>query len=177
MGALTGVESWRAIEVAGKECLVFLRKYFAFESGIPSHQTIGRIFSLFKPKAFKIFFNLFSKSLTSDNPSALIALDGKTLRGSFDHGIGQKALHVLNAFAVESGICLAQIPVDQKTNEITVVPEMIDSLDIKGATVSVDALNTQKFIAQKIIEAGADFTLALKCPVPKGIELFSDKLM
>ncbi|MBF0301231.1 MAG: ISAs1 family transposase, partial [Oligoflexia bacterium] len=90
-----------------------------------------------------------------------IAIDGKTVRGSVDESKNQSALHLLNACAVDDGILLAQMKVDGKTNEITVVPEMLDSLDIKGAMISVDALNTQKN-ATKIIDGKANYTLALK---------------
>ena len=91
-----------------------------------------------------------------------IAMDGKTLRGSADKSSGKSAFHLLHAYAVNHGITIAQMEVDSKTNEITTVPEMIDSLDVEGAIISVDALNTQKEIAEKIIDAGADYTLALK---------------
>ncbi|MFK7873890.1 MAG: ISAs1 family transposase [Oligoflexales bacterium] len=162
IGALTGTDSWRSIEVYGKDHLEFFRKYFDFTNGIPSHQTISRVFSLFKPRAFELFFSLFSKQMMPEADAKLIALNGKTLRKSFDKASGQKSLHVLNACAVESGICLGQIPVDKKSNEIAVVPEMLDVLDVNGATISVDALNTQKNTAAKIIEEKSDYTLALK---------------
>lgn len=160
--ALHSIESWRGTELLGNEKLDFLRRFFPFKNGIPSHQTLGRVFSLLKPKSFESFFMSWAGTLSGSNAGKQIAFDGKALRGSFDKASGKKALHILNACAVDNGLALAQLEVDSKTNEITTLPEMIDSLDIAGAMVSVDALNTQKEIAAKIINAKADYTLALK---------------
>lgn len=159
-GAFLGVESWRGVALLGQERLAFLRQFFAFSNGIPSHQTIGRVFSLLKPHCFEQFFMDWSAKLNGSNQGQQIAFDGKSLRGSANGA--KKALHLLNACAVDNGLSLAQLQVEEKTNEITALPEMIDCLDIKGAMVSVDALNTQKNIAAKIVEAQADYTLALK---------------
>ena len=161
-GALCDADSWRGIEILGEERLDFLRRFFPFSKGIPSHQTIGRVFSLLRPKSFEAFFQIWSSEMSGSNNGKHIAIDGKTSRGSSDKSVGKQALHLLHAFAVESGITLAQLEVDAKTNEIKVVPDMIDSLDVEGAMISVDALNTQKEIAEKIIDAKADYTLALK---------------
>lgn len=162
VSALAGYESWRGAEFFGEERIEFLRKFFRFKNGIPSHQTIGRFFSILKPKAFEDFFLSWAAQIHGSNNGKQIAFDGKTIRGSFDKAKGKGAIQILNAFAVESGITLAQLQIGSKTNEITELPKMIDSLDLKGANVSVDALNTQKTIAEKIISAGADYTLALK---------------
>lgn len=162
VSALAGYESWRGAEFFGEERIEFLRKFFRFKNGIPSHQTIGRVFSILKPKAFEDFFLSWAAQIHGSNNGKQIAFDGKTIRGSFDKAKGKGAIQILNAFAVESGITLAQLQIGSKTNEITELPKMIDSLDLKGANVSVDALNTQKTIAEKIISAGADYTLALK---------------
>jgi predicted transposase YbfD/YdcC len=161
-GALLGIESWRGIELIGNERIDYLRQFFPFINGIPSHQTIGRVFSILKPKSFEDFFISWAANLNGSNAGRQIAFDGKALRGSFDKAGGTKAIHILNACAVDNGITLAQLQVDAKTNEITTMPEMLNSLDIKGAMISVDALNTQKNIAEKIIDAQADYTLALK---------------
>lgn len=160
--SLNRIESWRGTEFIGNERLDFLREFFPFKNGIPSHQTIARVFSLLKPKVFEDFFKIWASNMQGSNQGRHIALDGKTLRGSGDKSSAKRALHLLNACAVDSGLSLAQIEVGAKTNEIKVVPEMIDALDIKGAMISVDALNTQKHIASKIVNAGADYTLALK---------------
>lgn len=161
-GALHGVESWRGLELLGNEKLDFLRKFFEFEEGIPSHQTIGRVFSILKPKSFEDFFRVWTSGANGSNAGRQIALDGKTVRGSYDKLSKKEAIHLLNACAVDCGITLAQMEVGSKTNEITVVPQMLDVLDVEGAMISVDALNTQKEIAKKIIDAKAQYTLALK---------------
>ena len=160
--AILGIESWRGTALVANERIEFLRIFFPFKNGIPSHQTIGRVFSILKPKSFEQFFIAWSAQLYGSNDGKQIAFDGKSLKGSFDKSKKQNMLHILNACAVDNGITLAQLEVDTKTNEITVVPDIIDALDIKGAMISVDALNTQKNIAEKIITAGADYTLALK---------------
>ena len=160
--ALLGIESWRGIELVGKERIDFLRKFLLFKEGIPTHQTIGRLFSILKPKSFESFFRNYTAALYGSNEGRHIALDGKTMCGSYDKASGKKALHLLHAQAVDMGITLAQLEVGVKTNEIATVPEMIDALDVKGAMISADALNTQKEIASKIVDAEADYTLALK---------------
>lgn len=161
-GALLGIESWRGLELLGNERLEFLRRFFEFRYGIPSHQTIGRVFSILKPKSFEDLFMNWSSSLNGSNSGKQIALDGKTLRGSHNKASAKAALHLVHACAVDSGLTLAQLEVGAKTNEITTVPKMLDTLDIQGAMISVDALNTQKDIAEKIIGAKAGYTLALK---------------
>lgn len=160
--ALCNAASWRGMEIFGEERIDFLRRFFPFSQGIPSHQTIGRVFSLLRPKSFELFFQVWASEMSGPNNGKHIAIDGKTSRGSSDKSKGKQALHLLHAFAVDSGITLAQLEVDSKTNEIKIVPDMIDALDIQGAMISVDALNTQKDIAEKIIDAKADYTLALK---------------
>ena len=162
IGALLGIESWRGLELLGNERLSFLQRFFPFAHGIPSHQTIARIFSILKPKSFEQFFISWMARANGSNEGVQIALDGKALRGSYDKTSAKEALHLLNACAVDHGICLGQMEVGTKTNEITVVPQMLDALDIKGAMISVDALNTQKEIATQIVDAKADYTLALK---------------
>ena len=94
-GALYGIESWRGLVLRGDERLSFLQKFFPYKNGIPSHQTIGRVFSLLKPKAFENFFIIWAANLNGSNSGKQIAFDGKTLRGSFDTGKAKKALHIL----------------------------------------------------------------------------------
>ncbi len=162
VGALLGIESWRGLELLGEERLEFLRRFFKFDKGIPSHQTISRVFSILKPKSFEEFFTTWTAALSGPNAGKQIAIDGKTLRGSYDKGSAKEAIHLLHACAVDCGITLAQLEVGAKTNEITTVPQIIDALDVSGAMISVDALNTQKDIATKIIDAKANYTMALK---------------
>ena len=159
---LCGVESWRGVEDFGNDRLTWLQSFLPYEHGIPSHQTIGRVMSLLKPATITKAFISFMTTLLPDSDLEIISLDGKTLRRSFDKAKGQKAIHILNAWAVDSGMSLGQMKVDSKTNEITAVPDLLDMIDIKSATIVTDALNTQKTIAAKIVSKGADYALPVK---------------
>jgi predicted transposase YbfD/YdcC len=159
---LIGIKSWRGIETYGDQRLEWLRQFKPFVHGIPSHQTIGRVFSIIKPKVFETIFIQFMIAATGKESGKIIALDGKTLKGSFDTDSGKQALHVLNACAVDNGLLLGQMKVDSKTNEIRIVPELLDLLDVKGATITTDALNTQKDIAEKIVKLSNDYVLPVK---------------
>ena len=154
-----GAYSWGMIEAFGKAHLTTLRDYYPFKNGSPSDDTIRRVFELIDPKNLNdVLIKYFIKD--TDTPNKHIAIDGKTLRGSGSNG--KKALHFLNVYAVDSGITLFGKRVDEKTNEITAIPEAIDLLDLKGATVTIDAMGCQKSIAQKIIDKGADYIFGLK---------------
>lgn len=159
---LCGVDSWRGIEDFGEDRIEWLRKYLPFEHGIPSHQTLGRVMSLLKPSCVNKSFIQFMSEFYSVPEGNIISLDGKTLRHSFDKAAGQKPIHVLNAWAVNSGLSIGQMKVDTKTNEIIAVPELLDLLDLKFATVVADALNTQKSIAAKLVEKNCDYALPVK---------------
>ena len=161
-GAISGVESWRGLELFGNDRLDFLRGYFPYKDGICSHQTISRVFSLIAARSFEYCFIMLMAKLFPKAENEIIAIDGKTLRGSGDTLSRKNPLHLLNAWAIKNGISLAQLEVDSKTNEITVVPNLIEMLDVKGATITSDALNCQKNIAKKICDSGADYVLAVK---------------
>lgn len=159
---VSGIEGWRHIEEFGNDRIELLRRYFPYKEGIPCFQTIARIFSIIPSSNFEQIFTRFMKWATTSNEGEQIALDGKTLRRSFDKASGKESLHILNAWAVTRGICLAQMEVGEKTNEITVVPKILNQLDIKGAVVTVDALNSQKEIAAKIVEMKGDYIMPIK---------------
>lgn len=164
---LCGVDGWRGVEEFGNDREEWLKKYFPYEYGIPSHQTIGRVMSVLKPKCLVKAYTQFLAELFGCNEEEIIALDGKTLRSSFDKASGQKPLHILNAWAVNSGICLGQLKVGNKENEIVAAPELLELIDIKNATVTADALNTQKTFAKKIVSQQADYALPVKSNHPK----------
>jgi predicted transposase YbfD/YdcC len=159
---ICGIRSWRGVEEFGRNRLDWLRKFMPFEAGIPNHQTVARVFSIIKPNSLLQSYVAFFAKLFGCPEGEIIALDGKTLKGSRDDETGLKALHVLNAFAVNAGIALGHLAVDSKTNEITAVPQLLAMLDVRGAIITSDALNTQKTIAEAIIDAKADYVLALK---------------
>ncbi len=158
---LSNANDFLAIQVYGEEKIDLLRRFSKFENGIPRHDTISDILSVLNPKEFQECFFNWVRSF-SGLVQGVIALDGKTLRGSHDEWNGQKAIHMISAFASEANLILAQLKVDDKTNEIRAIPTLLDLLVIKGCIVTIDAMGCQKEIAEKIIEKGADYVLALK---------------
>lgn len=166
-GVICGAQSWCAIEEFGNDRINWLRKFFSFQNGVPSHDTIGRVMSIIDTHSLVKAYIQFMSSMLDKPEEEIIALDGKALRRSFDKKSGQKPIHILNAWAVNSGISIGCVEVDGKSNEITSVPELLDMIEVKGAIITADALNTQRNITEKIIEKGADFTLAVKKNQPK----------
>jgi predicted transposase YbfD/YdcC len=130
--------------------------------GIPSHDTFGRVFGLIDPKEFNKFLinwmNLVRERFSKD----VISFDGKTLCGTAEKGIGLQGVHILNAWSKENGICIGQLKVSDKSNEIKAIPKLIKMLDLKGCIVTSDALNTQKEVVAIIKESGADYVLPVK---------------
>ena len=160
-GAICGAESWRDYVLFGKEKLDFLREHFPFTNGIPSKNTFARVFGSLDPECFKACFIDWVKSLQSVL-SGVIAIDGKTLRGSFDTASSSAAIHMVSAFATEARLVLAQQKVEDKSNEITAIPKLLDLLSLEGHIVTIDAMGCQTAIAEKIIDKGGDYVLALK---------------
>ena len=154
-------ESWEDIQDFGEAKIEFLRKYLPYKNGIPSHDTFARVFSLIDPKQFKTCFIEWMKGLELQ-PSEVVSIDGKTLRGSFDKGDDQKAIHMVSAFASNARLVLGQEKVSEKSNEITAIPKLLDALFITGGIVTIDAMGCQKSIASKIREKKADYVLSLK---------------
>ncbi|QVL55635.1 MAG: ISAs1 family transposase [Simkaniaceae bacterium] len=153
-------ESWEDIQDFGEAKIGFLRKYLAYKNGIPSHDTFARVFSLLDPKQFKTCFIEWMRGLELQS-SEVISIDGKTLRGSFDKGDDQKAIHMVSAFASNARLVLGQEKVSEKSNEITAIPKLLDALFITGGIVTIDAMGCQKSIASKIREKKADYVLSL----------------
>lgn len=160
IGVICGASSWRMISLIGEARLALLRNYFPYKNGIPSHQTIGRVFSLIKPGAFETTFGQFMQRIQGSTQGDIVAIDGKTVRGSGHNG--SRPLHLLNVWAVKNGLTLAQRAVDEKTNEITVIPKVLADLNIQGAIVTVDALNCQKSIAEAVLVGGGDYVMTVK---------------
>lgn len=140
----------------------WLRKFLKLPHGAPSDDTFRRVFTAIDPKEFNQCFIEFVNDLHPDLGQQLIAIDGKSLRHSFDTDTDQRPLHLISAWACETGVSLAQLAVDKKSNEIIAVPKLLRSLDIEGHTVSLDAMGCQKRIAQDIHFANANYLLALK---------------
>lgn len=155
-------EGFDDMERFGKLKESWLRKFLKLPHGTPSNDTFRRVFSVIDPKKFNTCFIKFTQGINGELGSQLIAIDGKALRHSFDRDAEVSHLHLLSAYACQSGLSLAQLAVDTKSNEITAVPKLLDMLDLEGHTVSLDAMGCQKAIAQKLHLAKADYILALK---------------
>lgn len=138
-----------------------LRCFLTLKHGIPSHDTFSRVFRLLDPDQFRACFQTFMDRFAKAC-KGVIAIDGKVLRRSFDKAGGKSPLHMVSAWGCEQGLVLAQIAVDEKSNEITAVPKLLEMLSLEGAIVTVDALNCQRDIAERIVDGGGDYVLALK---------------
>lgn len=153
------------MELFAKEKEPFLRQFLKLEKGLPSHDTFSRLFRLLDPEQFRAcfqkFMGRFAQACQGD-ALGVIAIDGKVLRRSFDKASGKSPLHMVSAWGCEQRLVLAQIATDAKSNEITAVPHLLRLLSLKGAIVTVDALNCQRAIAQQIIDQGGDYAFALK---------------
>jgi predicted transposase YbfD/YdcC len=159
-------ESWEDIALYGRSKLAWLSTFLALPNGIPSHDTFRRVFMLIDPDAFEAGFAAWVGSLASGFAREVVAIDGKTIRRSFDHGREQSPLHVVSAWASEQGLVLGQRCVDDKSNEITAVPELLDQLALENSIVTLDAMGCQTAIAEKILARGGDYLLTLKANHP-----------
>ena len=160
--AVCGLNDWVEIELFGKGQLPWLRKFFPFRNGVPSHDTLGRVFSRLNTEEFSRCFSLWVNELGGQTPGELIAIDGKRMRGSYDKSDGKSALHIVTAYATEQRLCLQQVATDEKSNEITAIPKLLEMLSLEGSTVSIDAMGCQRAIAEKIIAKDADYILGVK---------------
>lgn len=139
----------------------FLRDFLKLANGLPSHDTFSRLFRLLDPMAFGESFSRFMREF-SRQTSGVVAIDGKTLRRSFDAASETSALHMVSAWSCEERLVLAQIATNEKSNEITAVPQLLRLLNLAGRTVTADAMSCQREIARQIVEQGGQYVLALK---------------
>lgn len=160
-GVISDCNSWDEIEDFGQDQLDWLRTYYPYQAGIPRHDTLNRVLSLIAPEVLSSHFSRWISSWINLPPQTLINLDGKTVRGS-KGGKDSKAIHLVNAFVNELQLVLGQVATAEKSNEITAIPELLKLLHIKGCIITIDAMGTQKAIAQQIVEGEADYVLALK---------------
>ena len=169
-GVIVGCEGPTAIVRWAKAKKDWLGQFLELPNGIPSRDCLRRILSTLKPEAFQECFQRWiAECLTGDVDGShrTIAIDGKTMRRSHDRTGGLGPLHLVSAWASEQGIALGQIATEEKSNEITAIPELIDQIDIQGAVVTIDAMGCQKEIAKKIKGGGGDCVLAVKDNQPK----------
>lgn len=170
LAVIAGADGPKAIGIWAESNAAWLKERLPLPHGIPSHDTIGRLLAALKPSAFQSCFDAWISSLRlttqedqqDSSQGERIAIDGKTLRRSHDRGRGLGPLHMVSAWSVERGISLGQLATDEKSNEIRAIPELIEQLEITGATVTIDAAGCQKSIAKKIVDGGGDYVLALK---------------
>lgn len=166
-GVICGAESWVEIEQFGHAKLSWLRTFLDLPHGIPSHDTFGRVFAALDPAQFQQCFLGWVQAVVARTaghltPGQVVALDGKTLRRSHDRSNGKAAIHLVSAWAAENRLVLGQIKVEDKSNEITALPALVQVLAVQGCIVTIDAMGCQVAIAQAIIDQGADYVLALK---------------
>jgi predicted transposase YbfD/YdcC len=158
---LCGGEDCSDMALFGEAKEPFLRQFLRLRHGIPSHDTFSRLFRRLDPAPFQACFVRFMERFAA-SLLGVVAIDGKTLRRSFDRASGKSPLHMVHAWAADQRLLLGQIAVDDKSNEITAVPKLLAMLSLKGCIVTADALNCQRTIAAKVTEQGGDYVLALK---------------
>jgi predicted transposase YbfD/YdcC len=159
---ICGAEGWTDIELFGKSKMPWLKSFLELPNGIPSHDTFGRVFSMIDAQQFQLAFYEWVWAVNDIIQGQIINLDGKQLRGSKDQVLGKRAIYMVSAWAEENELVLGQRKVDEKSNEITAIPELLKLLAISGCIVTIDAIGTQTKIAQTIIEAEAEYVLSVK---------------
>jgi predicted transposase YbfD/YdcC len=162
VATIAGADDWQCIEDFAIAKENWLKKYIPLTNGVPSHDTLERVFRQINPKMFLQCFMEWTEMIAAIVKGGVVAIDGKTMRGSHDSINGKKALHMVSAWFSESGLVFGQVKTTEKSNEITAIPELLDLLDLTGQIVTTDAMGTQKEIAGKIIGKKGDYVLALK---------------
>lgn len=162
LATLANADAWTDMEEFGKAKEDWLSQYLELPHGIPSHDTFRRLFILLDPQEFQRCFMNWVNAIHSLTRGQVVAFDGKCLRGTQDSYAGKEAIYMVSAWAAEDHMVLGQRKVDEKSNEITAIPELLALLDVEGCIVSVDALNCQKKTARQIVKQGGDYLLAVK---------------
>lgn len=157
---LCGADNWVAIQLWGEAKLDWLRRYLPLPRGIPSHDTFGRVCAALNPRQFEACFMRWTSHLFPPLADQVVAIDGKTVRRSHDRG--QRAIHLVSAYGAGLGMVPGQVRTAEKSNEITAIPELLDALWLQGAIVTIDAMGCQREIADKIVQAKANYVLAIK---------------
>lgn len=160
-GTISGIDSWIGYEDYAEEHEEILKQFIDMPNGPPSHDTIARVISGLDVEKFEASFESFTRTL-KEKAKGIIAIDGKTMRGSFDNKKGIKARHIVSAWANECKLVLGQEKVDDKSNEITAIPELLKRLDLQGNIVTIDAMGCQKTICQQVVDQGGDYVISLK---------------
>ena len=174
---ISGADGWTSIALYGQEKLELLRRFLPFENGTPCHDQLGILFSRLDMEEFQSCFISWVASL-NERLEGVVAVDGKTLRRSFDTGSGKAAIHVVSAWACGQKLVLGHRKVNDKSNEITAIPKLLALLTLKGAVVTIDAMGCQRKICQQIIDQEADYVIGLignQGNLREDVELFFDE--
>lgn len=161
-GIICGADDWVSIQEFGEAKQEWFGGFLELPSGIPSHDTFGRVFGRLDPDQFHSCFMKWIMAVSELTKGQVIAIDGKTLRRSHDKALGQEAIVMVSAWATANHLVLGQLKVDDKSNEITAIPDLLQALDISDCIITTDALGTQKDVASLIVGGGGDYVLALK---------------
>jgi len=159
---LCGMKDWESIEIFGESQLVWLRKFRKYENGIPSHDTINRVISSLDSAHFNKCFIKWINNISKTTKGEVVAIDGKSIKGSACKAQNINAIHIVSAYAADNELCLGQYTTSSKSNEITAIPILLDLIAIQGCTITIDAMGCQSDIAEKIRKNKAEYILAVK---------------
>uniref|UniRef100_UPI00404836FC ISAs1 family transposase n=1 Tax=Mariniflexile sp. TaxID=1979402 RepID=UPI00404836FC len=154
-------EDWDDIIYFGENNLEWLRKFYPYKNGIPSHDVLNRLYNRLDTKEFNQCFMKWASSIATKTEGRVIPIDGKTVRGNASN-LNSSKLHIVSAFCTKNALCLGQVKVGSKSNEITAIPELLDLIAVKGCIVTIDAMGCQRAVAEKIIDKKADYVLMVK---------------
>jgi predicted transposase YbfD/YdcC len=171
---IAGAESWVDMALYAQSKELWLRKFLLLPNGIPSHDTFRRVFMLIDPARFEACFEAWATAFGPALAQEIVAIDGKTIRRSFDRARKQAPYHLASAWASERGLVLGQRSVTGKSHEITAIPELLDTLDLRGTLVTLDAMGCQEAIVKKILDQGADYLVTLKANQRKSYQAVQD---
>lgn len=157
-----GADDWVEISDYARAKQDWFKTFLELPNGIPSHDTFGRVMSLIEPEEFGKCLGNWIREVFPATRQNIIAIDGKTARRSHDRANGKSALHMVSAWAVHNHLILGQLKTEEKSNEITAIPELLKTIDVKGCIVTIDAMGCQTEIAKQIVEQGGDYVLSLK---------------
>jgi predicted transposase YbfD/YdcC len=170
VATISGATDWAKIVVMSEGMENWLAQYVDMSSGVPCERTFKNTFNVIKPEALEWALQKLSELIRERIPQEVISFDGQTTRGTVEKSKGLSGIHLMNAWSADNRICLGQIKVDDKSNEIIAMPQLMDALDLKGTIITADAMNTQKATAKKAIDKEADYILPVKGNQPTLLE-------
>ena len=159
---ICGADSWVHIELFGRSKLEWFQTFLELPGSIPSHDTFGDVFARLDPVQLQNCFMSWTQAIAELLPGEVVAIDGKTARRSYDGAENKGAIHMVSAWATQNALTLGQVKTEEKSNEITAIPQLLEMLDLHGCIVTIDAMGCQREIAEKITEGGANYVLAVK---------------